>query len=214
MAHAPRFSPDGRRLVFYAPVDGNTDLFVMDAAGGRPRRLTDAPSIETLPSWSADGQWLYFASDRGEQWEVWKMPADGGEAVQVTQSNGFMAQPSPDGQHLYFTRRDTPGLWRSPIDEDADAEAQTPLLVFDLLPQTQWGNWTVTPTGLYFVYYDAMSGPHLARFDLNTSQVTLERELPQLPRNRSLTVSSDGLWLLYAHLDRSESDLMLVEGIR
>ena len=41
------------------------------------------------PSWSRDGKWIYFASDRSGEYQVWKMPAGGGEAVQLTRKGGY-----------------------------------------------------------------------------------------------------------------------------
>lgn len=44
-----------------------------------------------MPSWSRDGHWLYFASNRSGDDQVWRVPATGGEAVQVTKQGGFAA---------------------------------------------------------------------------------------------------------------------------
>jgi Tol biopolymer transport system component len=57
-----------------------------------------------IPSWSHDCRWIYFASDRSGQYEVWKMPRDGGEAIQVTRTGGFVTFESPDGKYLYYTK--------------------------------------------------------------------------------------------------------------
>jgi Tol biopolymer transport system component len=64
---APAWSPDGREIVFVRGRDlnkasGDMDLFVLDAAGGTPRRLTNTPhSLETAPAWSPDGTRIAFA---------------------------------------------------------------------------------------------------------------------------------------------------------
>lgn len=55
-----RWSPDGREIVFPCRQAGNSDLFIVNAANGQVRQLTTETSNEWLPSWSADGQWVYF----------------------------------------------------------------------------------------------------------------------------------------------------------
>ena len=43
---------------------GNTDLSIVSASGGEPRRLTSAPGADTSPSFSPDGRQIVFESDR------------------------------------------------------------------------------------------------------------------------------------------------------
>ena len=61
---APRFSPDGRDIIFSMASGGNTDIYVVGANGGTPRRLTTAPGADTSPSFSPDGRRIVFESDR------------------------------------------------------------------------------------------------------------------------------------------------------
>src|SRR6516225_7279261 len=95
-AGTPRWSPDSRQVAFDAGPEGNGDIFVVSVEGGRPRRLTTDASNDVVPSWSRDGKWVYFASDRTGAWQTWKMPAEGGQAVQVTKHGGFTAFESMD----------------------------------------------------------------------------------------------------------------------
>src|SRR5262249_24871118 len=69
-AGCPCWSPDGRQIVFDSVLKGDGDIYVIDAEGGNPRRLTDETSEDTTPSWSRDGQWVYFGSNRSGRWEV------------------------------------------------------------------------------------------------------------------------------------------------
>ena len=59
--------------VIAAP-DGRADIYVISADGGLPRRLTTEGSGELIPSWSRDGKWIYFPSNRTGIFQVWKAP--------------------------------------------------------------------------------------------------------------------------------------------
>ena len=100
---SPRWSPDGRRIAFDTRANdparvGNPSVWTVDAEGGTPRRLTSAATGDVAPSWSRDGNWIYFASTRSGTLQIWKMPAAGGPAVQVTRKGGFEGFETADGQ--------------------------------------------------------------------------------------------------------------------
>jgi TolB protein len=85
MTFAPRFSPDGNRVVFSLEQGGNSDIYMLDLATGQRTQLTNAPSIETAPSFSPDGSQIVFESDRTGTQQIYVMPASGGEAVSADQ---------------------------------------------------------------------------------------------------------------------------------
>ena len=205
----PHWSPDGRRLAFDARVDDHAAIHLIDADGGLPTRLTDEASDHLAPSWSRDGRWIYFASDRNGTWQIWKKPANGGDAVQVTTNGGYLAFESMDGKALYFSKYGTRGLWSLPTEGGQETSILDDLAVFD------WGNWTVGEAGIYFIGRTA-DGPRLNRFEPSTQTVTLLRLLtgPRLSHEPGLSLSPDGRWLLYARSDRVESDIVLVEQFR
>ena len=99
----PRWSPDGRRIAF----DGQWGIHVIDVDGGPSRRVASDIPDGVVPSWSRDGQWIYFASARTGRSEVWKVPAAGGQAVRITRRGGFAAFESPDGKSLYYAKAST-----------------------------------------------------------------------------------------------------------
>ena len=99
MAGTSRWSPDGRRIAF----DGDWGIHVIDVDGGRSRRVA-SDTLGVVPSWSRDGRWIYFASTRTGRSEVWKVPAAGGQAVQITKRGGFAAFESQDGKSLYYAK--------------------------------------------------------------------------------------------------------------
>ena len=104
---APTWSPDGRQLIVTLSRDGGSQLFVIDAQGGEPRRLTQSAGIDTEPVFSPDGTAIYFVSDRGGAPQIYRMPASGGPANRVTFNGTYNISPaiSPDGRWLTYISR-------------------------------------------------------------------------------------------------------------
>jgi len=103
-----RLSPDGKSISYTLQsfdLAGNTvdtDLWLVPAAGGAPRRLTNSPKKDRAGEWSPDGQRLAFISERGGPPQLWLLPLGGGDAEQLTTLKGAVisATWSPDGTQL------------------------------------------------------------------------------------------------------------------
>src|SRR6185312_17052017 len=64
--------------------------------------------IDTQATFSPDGQWIAFTSDRGGTPQLYRMPASGGPAQRLTFDGNYNVGPrfSPDGKYLAFVQRD------------------------------------------------------------------------------------------------------------
>jgi dipeptidyl aminopeptidase/acylaminoacyl peptidase len=88
----PQVSPNGRYLVYAQretdlPANrGRSDLWLVEIENParKPRRLTQHSSNDTHPRWAIDGTSIYFLSSRTGSQQVWRLPLNGGEAVQIT----------------------------------------------------------------------------------------------------------------------------------
>lgn len=106
---APSFSPDGRKLVItLGGIEGNLDIYVLDITSRQTRRLTTHRAIDTEGTWSPDGRYIYFTSDRSGGPQVYKISANGGKPERITFEGSYNARPrlSPDGTRLALVHND------------------------------------------------------------------------------------------------------------
>lgn len=197
-------------LVFAANPGGTFDLFAVARDGGAPTPLTKHPGEDRAPHASLDGEQVYFASDRSGSWQVWSMAVTGGPAQQITHEGGFHARPSPDGRWLYFTRFEEDGLWRLPLTGPRNQAER----VLENTPR-RWsgGNWLVRDEGIWVVTQDAQGQSFVSLFDPASRQRMRQVPLPTIPVPHSLTASPRANHVLFATIDRVESDLVHVSGI-
>lgn len=100
-------------IAFASDLDGDFEIWLMNADGSSPHQLTDNPAADLSPAWSPDGSRLAFISNRDGNDELYTMNADGSDARRLTEtpdaSESFPAW-SPDGQFISFDS-DRGGNW-------------------------------------------------------------------------------------------------------
>lgn len=206
-AKAPKWSPEGTELAFQWTRNGQTDIYLVSAEGGPPSRLTKSPSEDTVPVWSRDGRAVYFSSNRSGRWELWRISKTGGDPEQITRHGGRFGMESRDGTSIYFVRPDTTGVWRRKLDSPDE-----PRMVFAKLDPRDWANWSVAPSGIYFVERQGFA-PTLSFYGFQSRRTTRLQTLDKVPADPALATSADFSWFAYAQVDDEGSDIMVLENI-
>ncbi len=115
---APVWSPDGTKIAFISDRNGWNNLGVIDVGTGRTRMLLTEEVEHSEPRWSPDGEWISFTKNLDYQYHIFKIPAEGGDAMQLTQRGGVNGGSSatgqtrgmhmwhPDGDHIVYYHSD------------------------------------------------------------------------------------------------------------
>lgn len=128
----PQLSPDGSTVAFVLTTlsaeddEYHSNIWLVDASAGPPRRFTTGAKRDTSPRWSPDGARLAFVSERDgrKKAQLYVVPAGGGEAVRLTDVKQGANHPawSPDGTRLVF--RSTIGGWEEPEKEEDKSKSK------------------------------------------------------------------------------------------
>jgi tricorn protease len=101
----PIFSPDGSQIAFTGTFDKNTDVYVVPASGGQPRRLTYHPDPDLALGWTPDGKSVLFSSRRysySDPDQLFTVPVDGGFPTELPLPSGEMGSYSTDGTQIAY----------------------------------------------------------------------------------------------------------------
>ena len=104
-AYQPAWSPDGTKIAFSAwRTDGYRDILVVDVATKQATEITNDRAVDMAPSWSSDGRWVYFDSDRTGISNIYAFDTEARTTWQVTNVIGGAFQPesSPDGTRMVY----------------------------------------------------------------------------------------------------------------
>jgi hypothetical protein len=157
------------------------------------------------------------------------MPAEGGEAIQLTTGRGHESFESPDGKLLYYEDFGVKGLRSIPIETYSGPKEGSPVL-----GAVQPGFWSVTEKGIYFVEFgdtDAQDqdvfgviselrvpnvSSQIKFYDFLTRKITrigtIEKDVRRA--DCGFCASWDGRTVAWSQIDQRESDLMMIENFR
>jgi len=112
----PALSPNGEKIAFSSNREGQWDIYVLDLKTGETGQLSNDPSYDGRPSWSADGNWLAYEHGDGNNLEIYMRPQDGSiDPVLISSFPSLDYAPAwrPGAQQIAFIsdRSGRPQVW-------------------------------------------------------------------------------------------------------
>jgi Tol biopolymer transport system component len=213
----PNWSPHGDRIAFWAipKTTAQRDIWTISAVGGAPVAVTQDAAVDWNPVWSADGKFLYFASDRGGSMNLWRIAIDektgktSGTPMALTTPSFWSGHfsISRDGRHIaYLALNALASVERIPFDP-ATGKAGSPAQLLRL--SGALFSPDVSPDGGWIAFRSLGGQEDLL---LVRSDGTGLRKLTDDPhRDRGPSWSPDGKRIaFYSDRDRGKYEIWLI----
>lgn len=126
---------------------GGSIIYTVPVTGGNPKQITPkGPSY--LHGWSPDGKYLIFTGERDKEFDIYRVPSQGGKEERLTTAQGLDdgSEYTPDGEWIYFnsSRTGSMRVWRMKADGSGQ-EAVTDDKFHDWFPH-------ISPDGKWIVF--------------------------------------------------------------
>ncbi|RPE71726.1 WD40 repeat protein [Pacificibacter maritimus] len=97
-------SPDGQTLAYTAVRNDQFGIYTIDITGGTETCVIESVHHYDGPDFSADGEWIWFNSDRFGTSDLWRIRPDGTDAQQMTYDDrvNWFPHPSPQGDKIVY----------------------------------------------------------------------------------------------------------------
>lgn len=185
--YSPVVSPDGARISFVSTRDNAGDasianeLYVADADGGNPERLTSDRLADATPTWSPDGGAIVFSRGREGRLQLWSYDLTRQRLRPLTEGGPERLHPSfsPDGRRLAFAQGTgaRTSVWTSEPD-GSKAVRLTPPGIYDMDPEFSPDGAWIAVSRLVQAAPDSLEGVESARGDRDIVLVSADGDAP------------------------------------
>lgn len=137
MPEMPQWAPDESAVLYVSRGQGTSRLVHVDLATRRRSWLTPEDERVRFGSYSGDGEWVLYSSDRSGSWQAWRMRTDGTGAEQISVTGGIDPRSWPGETGIWYTKPMARGLFR--WDPKTGEETR----ITDLIGHTNLGAYTI-----------------------------------------------------------------------
>lgn len=216
---SPSWSPDGRTVAFESRAAGGSwHIWTVDIQSGTQRQITVDSGDQNAPTWSHDGDWIYFSWKQANardfwQRDIWRTQVGKGSMEQITHDGGgYVGLESADRKSVLYQ----PALRTSPVMAQPLAGGKPGTLIACAIGAAI----AVTDIGIYYVPCSAGFAPGQTAVRVMDPVTGKDREVGTLEQyhvgslRAGFAVSPDGKTILYSRTVHSGADLMMIENFR
>ena len=207
----PRWSPDSRKIAFdMEEPRRQVGAYTADISDRVAHKLKTNIRESSDPFWSHDGKWIYFRGYEGISRQLYRCPAEGGDATLLAASADIRVPiESADGKILYFGRSDGDAYYIVMLA--LDHPGAMPQEVSGMPKISDEHQWTLVQDGIYFTPQDHPRS--ICFFDFATRKT---REIFKADKDlaEGMSIFPDGRYMLYSQIDESNADIMLFNNFR
>jgi serine/threonine protein kinase len=207
LSEPPALSPDGKRVAVMLRRQGKVHLYVMSDDGTGGAAIGDSVDAQGTGCWSPDGKWIAIGGQNAKGPGLFKIPADGGAAIRLSDKPAFNPVWSPDGNLIVFTAaavsRFQPLLAVRPDGGAVD--------IPEIQIRTQGQRYRFLPNGKGLVYMEGLlRRQDFALLDLITLKSRTLTHLENPANMQTFDITHDGKQIVFDRL-RENSDVVVVD---
>jgi Tol biopolymer transport system component/DNA-binding winged helix-turn-helix (wHTH) protein len=207
---AGSWSPHGQQIAFDSVgADGRYHIWLIDPDGGTPRQVTTDPGSQRGPSWSHDGQWIYYWLQQSNHSDVWRTRLSDGVREQLTHDGKTQFGVELfGGSHFLYQDTESGALMEAPLEGGSARQ---------LVKCALFGAFAAGSRGIYYAGCEPRSDPPVYLLNPVTGKQRLLGQLEKPTQHIPITplgVSPDGTRVLYTRDASNGADLALIENFR
>ena len=161
----PRWSPDGKMLVFDWRTEGQSDIYLIDLSNKQLRQVTKDEGDDIAPFFTDNSEVIFFSSNRNGHWQIWKQNLKKEQAIPFSEASVVALQKVKKTQSYFHSYFDQTGIWQVFPEYDS-----IELIVPNVEP-VDWCNWVSSERGIYFVQrIEGRNNDFIAYYDFATKK--------------------------------------------
>ena len=202
----PSWSMDSQKIAFIAKPNAaqvQRQIYIWHKDSDELQQLTKDKQNYWRPSWRADGQALYATKKHQQVWQLWQFPINGdaGSVVVADKLENGLAEPS--GRYVYFSK-EFDGIWR--LDDHTLVSDK----FIDYLEMHDWGNWSVTAAGVYYLKRGKESDQVWLKTHQGRSKLVRKFNKGEIDGGYAWSINEAEQQLYVTSVDKSAVDIHLI----